>query len=93
MSTFAILRIEREIYMEASIVDLRYKMKGVLQSLARNEDVKIYYHNKLVGTIVPKFSKQNEKKKVKEHPFFSMHADEKKSVESQMQELRGGRYS
>ena len=30
--------------MEASIVDLRYKMKGVLQALERNECVNIYYH-------------------------------------------------
>jgi len=79
--------------MEASIVDLRYKMKGVLQSLARNEDVKVYYHSKWVGTLVAKQAQQKEKKKVKDHPFFGMHADEKKSVESHMQDLRGGRYS
>lgn len=79
--------------MEASIVDLRYKMKGVLQSLERNEAVKIYYHNKWIGTIVPRHDKQKDKKKVKDHPFFGMHADESKSVESQMQELRGGRYA
>ena len=76
--------------MEASIVDLRYKMKGVLQSLERNEDVKIYYHNRWVGTIVPMHSKQN-KKKMKEHPFFGMHSNENESVESHMQRLRGGR--
>jgi antitoxin (DNA-binding transcriptional repressor) of toxin-antitoxin stability system len=77
--------------MEASIVDLRYKMKGVLQSLKRNEEVKIYYHNTLIGTIVPKTSTQT-KKKVKEHPFFGMHSEERESVEEQMQRLRGGRY-
>lgn len=76
--------------MEASIVDLRYKMKGVLQSLERNENVKIYYHNKWVGTIVPKSHRQ-DKKKIKDHPFFGMHAAEKESVEDLMQRLRGGR--
>ncbi|MBS0655788.1 MAG: type II toxin-antitoxin system Phd/YefM family antitoxin [Verrucomicrobia bacterium] len=77
--------------MEASIVDLRYKMKGILKSLERNEDVKIYYHNTWVGTIVPKQQKPT-KKRVKEHPFFGMHADEKESVEEHMERLRGGRY-
>ncbi len=77
--------------MEASIVDLRYKMKGVLQSLKRNEDVKIYYHNKLVGTLVPEHPKKTQKK-LKDHAFFGMHADKKDSVESQMEQLRGGRF-
>lgn len=76
--------------MRASIVDLRYKMKGVLQSLERNEDVKIYYHNRWIGTIVSKIPKQN-KKKIKDHPFFGMHSDEKESVDEHMQRLRGGR--
>lgn len=76
--------------MEASIVDLRYKMKGVLRSLERNEDVKNYYHNRWIGTIVSKQSKQS-KKKVKDHAFFGMYSDEKESVEEHMQRLRGGR--
>ena len=79
--------------MEASIVDLRYKMKGILQSLSRNEDVKIYYHNQWIGTIVPKHSQKKDKKKIKDHPFFGMHSKEEKSVQDQMEELRGGRYS
>jgi hypothetical protein len=73
-------------------VDLRYNMKDVLLSLDRNEEVKVYYHKKWVGTIVPARSKKG-KKNIMDHPFFGMHADEKKSVESQMEELRGGRYS
>ena len=47
--------------MEASIVDLRYKMKEVLQSLDRNETVKIYYHGKLKGIIQPVKTKQKNK--------------------------------
>ena len=77
--------------MEASIVDLRYKMKGVLQSLERNEDVKILYHKKWVGTIVPRQFKKSLKS-IKDHPFFGMHSSEKKSVESHMKQLRGCRY-
>lgn len=84
--------MERRYFMEASIVDLRYKMKGVLQSLERNEDVKIYYHKKWIGTIVPKHSKKTEKS-IKNHPFFGMHSSAKESVASHMKNLRGGRFS
>lgn len=78
--------------MEASIFDLRYKMKHVLQSLERNETVKIFYHNKWIGTIVPRGADRS-KKKIKEHPFFGMHAQDTEAVESVMDNLRGGRYS
>ena len=39
--------------MEASVVDLRYKMKDVLEALERRETVRILYHGKLKGTIIP----------------------------------------
>lgn len=78
-------------FMESSIVDLRYKMKNVLQALKRNEDVKIYYHSKWIGTIIPK-QQPKQSSKITDHPFFGMHADETKSVESHMQHLRGGRF-
>lgn len=78
--------------MEASIVDLRYDTKNVILALRRNEKVKIYYHNKLIGTIVPERPKLG-KKKLKNHPFFGMYSDEKQSVEWQMDRLRGERYS
>jgi hypothetical protein len=77
---------------EASIVDLRYKMKGVIQSLKRNECVKIYYHKSWIGTIVPRQAKQH-KINLSEHPFFGMHSKNKETVDEQMQRLRGGRYS
>jgi hypothetical protein len=79
--------------MEASIVDLRYKMKDVLQSLDRNEIVKIYYHGKLKGIIQPAKTKdkQANKKKVQDHPFFGM-SDNCESVNEIMDNLRGNRY-
>lgn len=81
--------------MEASIVDLRYNMKSVLQSLDRNETVKIYYHGKLKGTIYPNREKlaKRKKKKVQDHPIFGVLSDEKNDVEQMMKELRGGRYN
>jgi len=77
--------------MEASVVDLRYKMKDVLKALDRNEKVTILYHGKIKGTILPNTSQKM--KKVKEHPFFGMLKDEKKSVVEEMQRLRGARYN
>jgi len=80
--------------MEASIVDLRYKMKEVLQSLDRNETVKIYYHGKLKGIIQPAKIKdeQKNKKKVQDHPFFGILADDSGDVNEIMNQLRGDRY-
>lgn len=76
--------------MEASILDLRYKMKDVLSALSRNEKVKILYHGKLKGIISP--CQERITLKVIEHPFFGMNREEKQSVEEQMNELRGDRY-
>lgn len=76
--------------MEASILDLRYKMKDVLKALERNESVKILYHGKLKGLITP--CQRIVNKKVKQHPFFGMNASEETSVLDQMAKLRGGRY-
>ncbi len=56
--------------MEASILDLRYKMKDVLKALSRRENVRILYHGKEKGVIIPVDSKAG--KSVKEHPFFGM---------------------
>jgi hypothetical protein len=77
--------------MEASIVDLRYKMKNVLQSLERNESVRILYHKAWIGTIVPRRLRKGLKK-IKDHPFFGMHSNEQETVDEQMERLRGERY-
>ena len=78
--------------MKASVVDLRYKMRNVLRALRRNETVDILYHGKIAGTIFPA-RKAASKKDFKKHPFFGMHSGEKqRSVESLIDELRGGRY-
>ena len=39
--------------MQASILDLRYRMKEILQALERNETVEILYHGKRKGIIIP----------------------------------------
>lgn len=77
--------------MKASIVDLRYKMKDVLKALDRNEEVKILYHGKLKGVIVPRHDR-SETTSVKSHPFFGMLKDSDLSVAETVAELRKGRY-
>ena len=76
--------------MNASVVDMRYKMSEVLDALARRERVNILYHGKVKGVIVPAEGKSEAK--ASKHPFFGMASGEKKSVEQVMEKLRGGRY-
>ena len=74
---------------KVSVVDLRYKMNDVLKALARNEDVRILYHGKLKGVL--KAQVDLPTRKVVEHPYFNM-AKSTRSVEQEMEQLRGGRY-
>ena len=76
--------------MQASIVDLRYKMKDILRALERRERVTILYHGKVKGTIVP--AERDAEPRVTSHPFFGMRADDPRSVEKVVDELRGGRF-
>lgn len=76
--------------MEASIIDLRYKMKDVLEALERREAVKILYHGKIKGTIVP--ASGGQKTRMIDHPFFGMRRDEKESISMIMDQFRKGRY-
>ena len=75
--------------MQASILDLRYHMKEILQALERNESVEILYHGKHRGTIIPKLTREDIS--TQSHPYFGM-SRSKKSVAKQMEELRGDRY-
>lgn len=81
--------------MQASIVDLRYKMNDVLKALERNEKVSVLYRGKIKGILVSSSDASNrgKKKKISEHPFFGMApTNSNKSVTEEMDELRGGRY-
>ena len=78
--------------MKATIVDLRYKMNDVLKALDRNEPVTVLYRGKVKGTLVPPGKKTCTK--MTDHPFFGMASDRitEKSVEEEMDELRGVRH-
>ena len=56
--------------MEASIVDLRYKMNSVLKALNRRERVRILYHGKVKGEIIP--ANEHRHLKTKDHPVFGV---------------------
>jgi antitoxin (DNA-binding transcriptional repressor) of toxin-antitoxin stability system len=77
--------------MEASIIDLRYKMKDVLEALERRETVKILYHGKVKGTIVP--ASGSKQARMADHPFFGMRMGENKSVPELIDRLRKDRYN
>lgn len=78
--------------MQASIVDLRYKMKDVLRALKRKEAVYIHYHGKQAGVILP--AKVPGRRKITSHPFFGVSRKEAsaQSVAKEMENLRGLRY-
>ena len=80
--------------MKASVVDLRTKMKEVLQALRRNERVEILYHGKVAGIMTSPKMQAKKRMRAQDHPLFGMHRDayKDKSVEQIMDELRGGRY-
>ncbi len=76
--------------MDASIGDLRYRMKDVLRALARGERVTILYRGKAKGVLVP--VETTPRGRVIKHPFFGMTAADTRSVTAEMAALRGGRF-
>ena len=77
--------------MQATVVDLRYKMNDVLKALDRNERVTVLCRGKVKGVLVPVGDKRSQK--IKEHPFFGMSSHESgQSVSDLINELRRPRY-
>jgi antitoxin (DNA-binding transcriptional repressor) of toxin-antitoxin stability system len=82
--------------MEASIVDLRYRMKSVLEALDRGESVTVLHRGKPRARLEPIQSKAKAKPrmKVEDHPAFGMWKDRKdmEDVEAYLKHLRRPRY-
>lgn len=76
--------------MKASIVDLRYRTREILEALARNESVTVLYHGKVKGVLHP--AGRPEPSRVADHPFFAMHAGEQPTVAEEMEQLRHPRH-
>jgi hypothetical protein len=75
--------------MEATVVDLRYRMNDVLKALDRNESVRVFYHGKIKGVLASVSSASGVP--VRKHPFFGMRQDAA-CVDAVMDGLRGGRH-
>ena len=75
--------------MQATVVDLRYRMKRVLEALNRSEPVTVLCRGKIRGTIIPAGPARNAS--ARKHQSFGMLAKDKRSVREIMDELRGGR--
>lgn len=80
--------------MKASMVDLRHKMKEILEALDRGEPVTVLYHGKERARMVPIKGAPKCRPKAREHPTFGMWADdkEKEDVAAYVRKLRRGRY-
>jgi hypothetical protein len=76
--------------MEASVLDLRYRMREVLDALNRREKVQIKYHGKIKGEIVPRGT--GGKHRSSEHPLFGMMKDEKGDPARIVADMRRSRY-
>lgn len=76
--------------MDATILDLRYRMSSVLEALERREEVRVLYHGKPKGRIVPEGGSTSAS--VAGHAFFGSRKDETESVAERMDGLRGGRF-
>jgi antitoxin (DNA-binding transcriptional repressor) of toxin-antitoxin stability system len=76
--------------MEASVAELRYKTKDILQALEQNEKITILHRGKVKGILTP--VAKAEHKKVKDHPFFGMNQRDSRPLSEIMDELRGNRF-
>jgi hypothetical protein len=74
--------------MNATILDLRYKMKKILGALEHRERVQVLYHGKVKGVITPIGGVPT---RTSEHDFFGSQKSGERVFIS-MTRLRGGRY-
>jgi hypothetical protein len=75
---------------QASVMDLRKRMREIIRALERNESVTLFYRGKKKGVIHP--HRDTAGRKVEDHDFFGAGAENEESVEEEMDRLRGKRY-
>ena len=80
--------------MEATVLDLRKKMKDVLNAIDRNERVILTHRGRPKAWIIPVAEKKHHAVKIEDLPAFGMWADreEMKSPSEFVEELRQGRF-
>ncbi len=77
--------------MQASVVDLRYKTKEILQRLRNQEKVEITCRGKIEGVILPA-KRSAPRLPLSNHPAIGMWKDQQESVEATVRRLRKSRY-
>ena len=80
--------------MKATILDLRRKMKKIVNALEHNEKVTIFHRGRKKGVIYPVGKQEKDMPKVSEHPAFGMwkYRNKKSSVKEEVDRIRKGRY-
>ncbi len=78
--------------MDASIVDMRYKTKQIMQAVDRNETVNIFSRGKLKAQVVPP-QKAKKRPSVMDDPFFGCRRGDTEPVEDVVRRLRKPRYA
>ena len=82
--------------MKATVLDLRRRMKDVLNSLKRNEPVTLLRRGKVVGTIHPPEAAPapSSAQRTSAHAAFGLWRDrpDLEDVEAAVETLRGGRF-
>ena len=82
--------------MVATTLDMRYKTRKLLDSLARGSSIVITYRGRKTGILSPyREGNAGEVVHVTDHPFFGSAAPDSatESVEAKMDALRGGRFN
>ncbi|VGO21810.1 type II toxin-antitoxin system Phd/YefM family antitoxin [Pontiella sulfatireligans] len=76
--------------MKATAKDLRYNLKGIMESVERGEEVLVTNRGRVKARIVP-VGKEEEAKQ--DNPFIGMWKDRKdlKDIDAHVRELRKGR--
>ena len=80
--------------MTATTLDMRYKTRELLDSLARGASIVITYRGRKTAILSPyKMDDTGKVAHVSDHPFFGSAASDTESVEAKMDALRGGRFN
>lgn len=78
--------------MDASIVDLRYRSKQILQAVDRNEVVNLFFRGKLKAQIVPP-RRSKQRPSVAEDPLCGYSKSDSEPVQAVIDRLRKPRYA
>lgn len=73
--------------MRASVVDLRYKTKDILECLRKRQRVELTCRGKLEGIIIPA-TENSPQPSMADHPAVGMWKDQEESVTAVMERLR-----